>query len=121
MAKHFTHHQMLKGPTRRGRGTSYVQHHLTTADRRYIGNVTTGVLPDDVLVEIFSFYTCEAGKTRNYMEDVDTRVPKVAIRRVLGATSPRPVTCLYSQNTYMVHVPDLAGITDLRMCVWIWG
>ena len=67
MARHFTHHQMLKGPIRRGRGTSYVHHHLTTADRRYIGNVTIGVLPDDVLVEIFSFYTCEAGKTRKYI------------------------------------------------------
>jgi len=53
------------------------------------------------------------------MEDVDTRVLNVAIRRVLGATSSRPATCLYSQNTYIVHVPDLASITDLRTCVWI--
>jgi len=64
MAKHFIHHQTLEEPIRRDTGTPYVQHHLTTADRRYIGKVTIGVLPDDVLVEIFSFYMCEVGKTQ---------------------------------------------------------
>ena len=55
-----THYWMAERSTRQDRGTLYLlRHSARAADRRNVGKVTTKTLPEEILLEKFSFYMCE--------------------------------------------------------------
>src|SRR5579863_7048677 len=85
MAQHRTRRRALKRLTRRGRGASVFQLLATTANCCDVGYVTIDELPEDVLLEIFSFYVDEATRT----EDWHTLVHVCRRWRDVVISSPR--------------------------------
>jgi len=85
MAERHAYRQTSEGLTRRGRGTSLVQHSQTTTYLCDIGNATIDMLPDEVLVEIFELYIEELGDE----EDWETLLHVCRRWRQIAFAAPR--------------------------------
>ena len=77
--------------------------------------VTVEALPDDVLLETFSFYVDEAQDRIRWVASARARVQEVATRRVYIAASPKSATLLHREKTGAEDAGYLANAAHSHM------